>query len=34
VAQFSRALRNLDACVQHDQQRKGTHMHISQPSRC
>jgi hypothetical protein len=23
VAQFSRALRNLDACVQHDQQRKG-----------
>lgn len=24
VAQFNRALRNLDACVLHDQQRKGT----------
>lgn len=24
VAQFSRALRNLDACVVHDQQRKGS----------
>jgi hypothetical protein len=24
IAQFTRALRNLDACVMHDQQRKGT----------
>lgn len=24
IAQFNRALRNLDACVLHDQQRKGS----------